>query len=147
MEVFEMEGDKKHTTAIPPGIAAAATYFFPFRGGLVMLAVEKEDRFVRFHAAQSIVFWIIAIPIAFLSSIPILGGIIGFAFMVAWIFLMYQAWTNKEFEIPYLGAIARKQVFGDEKGPAKEESPAPEPGPAPGPEAPADGGEGEDPKV
>lgn len=142
-----MEGDKKHTTSIPPGIAAAAAYFFPFFGGLVMLAIEKEDRFVRFHAAQSIVFWIIAIPVAFISNIPVLGWFIGFAFMVAWIFLMYQAWTNREFEIPYLGAIARKQVFGDEKEPAKEESPAPEPGPATGPETPADGDEGEGPQV
>lgn len=136
-----MEDKKKHTTAIPPGIAAAATYFFAFVGGLVMLAIEKEDRFVRFHAAQSIVFWVCAIPIALLSGIPVIGAILGFAFFVVWIFLMYQAWTNKEFEIPYLGAIARKQVFGDEEEPMVEEKPAPEP------EAPADSGEGEGPKV
>ncbi len=130
-----MEDDKKHTTSIPPGIAAAATYFFPFIGGLVMLAMEKEDRLVRFHAAQSIVFWICAIPIALFSGIPVIGNILGLAFLVAWIFLMFQAWMNREFEIPYLGAIARKQVFGNGDGPA------------PGPDVKNDAGEGEDPQV
>jgi len=139
-----MEGDKKHTTSIPPGIASAATYFFPFFGGLVMLALEKEDRFVRFHAAQSIVFWVCAIPIALLSGIPVIGNILGFAFLVAWIFLMYQAWANKEFEIPYLGAIAREQVFGKEDGAAAEEKPVPEPESAPESEAPTVDGEGKD---
>lgn len=142
-----MEGDKKHTTSIPPGIAAAASYFFPFLGGLVMLAIEKEDRFVRFHAAQSIVFWIVALPVAFLSNIPVLGWIIGFAFMVVWIFLMYQAWMNREFEIPWLGAIARKQVFREEDSADVEESSAPAPETAPEDESPAGGDDEELPKV
>jgi uncharacterized membrane protein len=130
-----MEDDHKHHTSIPPGMAAAASYFFPFVGGLVMLALEEEDRFVRFHAAQSIVFWVAVIPVAILSMIPGIGYIFSAVFLVAWIFLMYQAWTNKEFEIPYLGALARKQVFGDEKETA------------PGPEEPAGDVEGEDPQV
>ena len=118
--------DEKHTTAIPPGIAGAMTYFFPFIGGLVMLGIEKEDRTVRFHAAQSIVFWLAAIPWAFLSMIPAIGFIFSIAFFVLWIFLMSQAWIGKEFEIPYLGALARNQVFGEEK-PASPEPPVEEP--------------------
>ena len=110
-----MENGERRTTSIPPGIAAAATYFFPFIGGLVMLAIEKENRFVRFHAAQSIVFWVCAIPVAVLSWIPFIGNLIGLAFLVAWVFLMYEAWTNKEFEMPFLGALARRQVFGQEQ--------------------------------
>ena len=142
-----MEGKDKHTTSIPPGIAAAATYFFPFIGGLVILAIEKQDRFVRFHAAQSILFWVCAIPIAVLSWIPIIGFIgdlLSIAFVLAWIFLIYQAWTNREFEIPYLGAIAKEQVFGKEGGPKEEKMPASEPGPLPESETQADdsGGEG-----
>ena len=125
-----MENDNKHHTSIPPGIAAAAAYFFPFIGGLVMLAMEEEDRFVRFHAAQSIVFWVAAIPVAFLSAIPGIGILFSVAFFVIWVFLMYQAWTNREFEIPYLGAIARRQVFGEDR--------------QLGPEPPADDTGGED---
>ena len=142
-----MDDKKKQTTSIPPGIAAAATYFFPFIGGLVMLAIEEEDRFVRFHAAQSIVFWITAIPIAILSWIPLIGFIgdlLSIAFILAWIFLIYQAWTNKEFEIPYLGALAREQVFGKEDGPVAEKS-VPEPGPLPESETQPDDSKSEGP--
>ncbi len=126
-----MEGEKKHTS-IPPGIAAAAAYFFPFIGGLVMLAVEKEDRFVRFHAAQSIVFWACASAVALLLFwIPLIKDVYALVLLAAWLFLIYQAWTNREFEIPYLGAIARKQVFGNEDTAA----------------APEDDNEGEGPQV
>jgi uncharacterized membrane protein len=133
-----MEEKNRHTTSIPPGIAAAASYFFPYLGGLVMLAIEKEDRLVRFHAAQSIVFWIIAIPWALLSAIPGVGIIFTLAFFISWIFLMYQAWTNRDFEIPYLGAIARKQVFGEEKSQADADA---------GVETEEAGSEGEEPRV
>ena len=136
-----MEGDKKHTTSIPPGIAAAAAYFFPFLGGLVILAAEKEDRFVRFHAAQSIVFWVcVLILAALLGWIPAINVLFSIVFIAAWIFLMYQAWMNREFEIPYLGAIARKQVFGE------EEKPAPAPEAPSGEEEPAADDEGETPR-
>lgn len=144
-----MDGEKKHTS-IPPGIAAAAAYFIPFLGGLVMLAIEEEDRFVRFNAAQAILFWILSIPIAVLSLIPVIGFIgdlLSIAFVAAWIFLMYQAWMHREFEIPYLGEIAKKQVFGDEKGPSVQEKPSVEPEPAPEPEEPAADGEEEGPQV
>ncbi|HER43207.1 MAG TPA: hypothetical protein ENO08_01960 [Candidatus Eisenbacteria bacterium] len=133
-----MEDGKRHTTSIPPGIAAAAAYFFPFIGGLVMLAIEKEDRFVRFHAAQSILFWVISIPIAVLSGIPVIGSILGLAFIVAWIFLIYRAWMNREFEIPYLGEIARKQVFGDRDGPAGKDGPSAGSGPDADADTPSD---------
>ncbi len=143
-----MEGDKKHTTSIPPGIAALAAYLFPFLGGLVMLAVEKDDRFVRFHAAQSIVFWICALILtALLGWIPVINVLYSIVFIAAWIFLMYQAWTNKEFEIPYLGAIARKQVFGEEDSTDVEDKPASAPEASPGEERPAADDEGEDPRV
>lgn len=145
-----MDGDNKHTTSIPPGIAAAAAYFIPFLGGLVMLAIEKEDRFVRFNAAQSLLFWILSIPIAVLSLIPIIGFIgdlLSIAFVIAWVFLIYQAWMHREFEIPYLGEIAKKQVFGDEEGPAVQEKPAVEPEPSPEPEEPAADDEEEGPQV
>jgi uncharacterized membrane protein len=145
-----MEDQEKHTTSIPPGMAAAATYFFPFIGGLVMLALEKEDRFVRFNAAQSVLFWVLAIPIAVLSCIPIIGiigDLLSIVFVVAWIFLIYQAWTHREFEIPYLGEIARKQVFKDEDEPVVAEKPAPKPESAPEPEAPAEDGVNEEPEV
>ncbi len=136
-----MEDQKKHTTSIPPGMAAAASYFFPFIGGLVMLAIEKKDRFVRFDAAQSIVFWVAVLVLFPLSYIPLIKYLYAIAFLISWIFLLYQAWMGREFEIPYLGAIARKQVFDEEEKAADVVITAPEP------EAPADPVENEKPEV
>ena len=116
--------EENHTSSIPPGIAGAMTYFFPFIGGLVMLGMEKEDRTVRFHAAQSIIFWMAAIPWAFLTMLPMIGWLFAVTFLVAWLFLMYEAWIGKEFEIPYLGAIARRQVFGEEEPVSPQPPPA-----------------------
>jgi uncharacterized membrane protein len=120
--------DEKQSTAIPPGIASFAAYFFPFVGGLIFLAIERENMLVRFHAAQSVIFWICCIPLAFLSTIPVIGVLFSLVFLVAWIFLLYQAWKERMYEIPYLGAIARKQVFPEEgETPSGDES-GPDPG-------------------
>lgn len=111
-----MTDDRKQTTSIPPGIAAFASYFFPFIGGLIFLAIERESRFVRFHAAQSIVFWICAIPVAILNFIPVVGWLVSLLFILVWLFLLYQSWRGRMAEIPVLADLARRQVFGEEGG-------------------------------
>jgi len=73
-----------------------------------------------------------------LSGIPFIGSILGLAFIVAWIFLIYRAWMNREFEIPYLGEIARKQVFGDRDGPAGKDGPSAGSGPDADADTPSD---------
>jgi uncharacterized membrane protein len=116
-----MTEEQKQTTSIPAGIAAFASYFFPFIGGLVFLALERENRFIRFHAAQSIVFWICSIPVAILNFIPVIGWLVSVLFILVWFFLMYQSWRGRMVELPVLGELARRQVFDDGgPGPAKE---------------------------
>lgn len=116
-----MEEHKQQDTAIPQGIAAFAAYFFPFLGGLVLLAIERKNLFIRFHAAQAIIFWICCIPVALISLIPIIGAIVSLVFIVVWILLMYQAWRERMFELPLIGDLARRQVFG-----AASKKPGPE---------------------
>lgn len=112
-----MQEDRSgRTTSIPPGIAAFASYFFPFVGGLVFLAIEREDRFIRFHAAQSIVFWICAIPVAILNFIPVIGWLVSLLFVLVWFYLMYQSWRGRMVELPVIGELARRQVFGSGDG-------------------------------
>ena len=133
-----MQEHKKQGTAIPPGIAAFAAYFFPFVGGLVLLAIERENRFIRFHAAQAIIFWICCIPVALISWIPVLGVIVALVFIVVWVLLMYQAWRERMFELPLLGEIARRQVFGAKEAepPAGQSTSEPGGGDVPNPDDP-----------
>ena len=46
--------DGKTALGVPPNVAAALAYVLGWVSGLVVLLVEKEDRSVRYHAAQSI---------------------------------------------------------------------------------------------
>jgi uncharacterized membrane protein len=39
-----------------------------------------------------------------------LGLAISLAFFLFWLFLMYQAYSQREYRIPFIGAIAAKQV-------------------------------------
>lgn len=116
------------SSGLTSNLAAALSYVFGVITGIVFLVLEpyKRDRFVRFHAMQSILFCVAAIVISIAWSIledvmitisgwaavaltPI-GLVISLGFFLFWLFLMFQAYSNKEFRIPILGAIAAKQA-------------------------------------
>jgi len=109
-------------------VAGALAYILGFITGILFLVLEpyKHDRFVRFHAMQSILYsaagivfrigWSILVgALVDLSGwmalvlVPI-GLAISFGLFGFWIFLMYQAYSNREFRIPIIGAIAAKQL-------------------------------------
>lgn len=120
-EQVQQPTPKKGGVGLQPNIAGALAYFLAPLSGIALLVIEKENKFVRFHAMQSILFIIVTVAAFFanviLAFVPILGLLTGLftpiilvAFFVAWIFLMYKAFQNEEYELPVVGDIARKQV-------------------------------------
>lgn len=108
-----MAAEPKQSTTVPQGIASLLTYFIPFFGGLLFLLLEKENRLVRFHAVQSILLWIFFVVVtALFFWIPFLPYIF---ILVVWIFIMYQALMERMYELPIIGKISRRQVFGSEE--------------------------------
>ncbi|MEX2527217.1 MAG: DUF4870 domain-containing protein [Gemmatimonadota bacterium] len=116
---------------LAPNVAGALAYLLGPVTGILFLVLEKENRFVRFHAAQStglsvawIVFWIItSVLSAALSVVPVVGFlvsilmlfvslILGLGGLVLWLYLMYQAFNGNEWEIPYIGEQSRKILLG-----------------------------------
>ena len=114
--------------ALTSNVAAALAYILGFITGILFLVLEpyKRDRFVRFHAMQSILYsaaglvfrigWSILVSALVdvsgwtaLVLVPV-GLVISLVLFGFWIFLMYQAYNNREFRIPVIGAIAAKQV-------------------------------------
>lgn len=110
-------------------LAAALSYALGLITGILFLVLEpyKSDRFVRFHAMQSILFSAACIVFAIVWSIfvGILVSITGFwvltvdvplrllaglGIFVFWLYVMFQAYSQREYKIPYIGAIASKQV-------------------------------------
>lgn len=116
------------SSGLTSNVAAALAYILGLITGIVFLVLEpyKRDRFVRFHAMQSILFCVAAIVFSIAWSILVdilvsisawtavaltpIGLIISLAFFLFWLFLMYQAYSNREFRIPIIGAIAAKQL-------------------------------------
>jgi uncharacterized membrane protein len=102
-----------------PNVAAGLSYVFGWVTGLIFFLVEKQNRFVRFHAMQSILFFggisVIDILLSVIGNFGFLGlltvfassalGIIG---LVGWIVLMINGFQGKYFKLPIVGDYAEK---------------------------------------
>ena len=105
----------KGGTGLQSNIAGALAYFLGPVTGILFLLIEKDNKFVRFHAMQSVLtFGGIFVLNIVLGFIPILGWIAGslmsLVSLILWVFLMYKAFNNEEYELPVVGDIARKQM-------------------------------------
>ena len=85
-----------------------------FVTGIVFLVVEKENRFVRFHAYQSLaVFGALFLLSLIAGFIPVIGSLIGFllgpVWLILWILLMIKAYQGERFKIPVAGDWAEEQ--------------------------------------
>ena len=117
------------STAMSSNIAGLLAYVLGFITGIIFLVLEpyKNDRFVRFHAFQSIffnvalvVFWIAytivgsilgLVSLGFLAVVMgLVGLLITLAILAYWIFLMYKAYNRELYKIPFIGDLAAKQV-------------------------------------
>jgi len=102
-------------TGLQSNVAGALAYFLGPITGILFLLIEKNNKFVRFHAMQStLTFGGIFVLNIVLGFIPILGWIAGslisLVCLILWVFLMYKAFNNEEYELPVIGDLARKQV-------------------------------------
>jgi len=110
-------------------VAGLLAYILGFITGIIFLVIEpyKNDKFVRFHAFQSIffnvaliVFWIVYMIVTSVLSFVSLGllaivmGFVGLLIALVifayWIFLMYKAYNNELYKIPFIGDLAAKQA-------------------------------------
>lgn len=112
-----MDNNEKHVTPLPLGIVCLLTYLVPFFGGIVFLLIEKRNRLIRFHAVQSILFWIFfsiyGVVINSVVRFSFLRALLQLAFLAAWVFMMYQAVREKMYELPLVGEIVKRQAFGE----------------------------------
>ncbi len=109
-----MENKNKTALGIDENIEGALSYFLGFITGILFLLLEKDCKFVRFHAMQStIVFLLLIVINAVLGVIPLLWMIfplIGLVELALWLLLMYKAYKGEVFKLPVIGDMAAKQV-------------------------------------
>jgi uncharacterized membrane protein len=102
------------STGLDPNLAGLLCYLLSFVTGIVFLVIEKENRFVRFHAYQSLaVFGSLFLLSLIAGFIPVIGSLIGFllgpVWLILWILLMVKAYQGERFKLPVTGDWAEEQ--------------------------------------
>jgi len=103
----------KTDVGLEENVAGLLCYVLGWVSGIVFLILEPKNKFVRYHAIQSIiVFGAITIASAILSWIPFIGVFFGWALsvlaIILWIVLMVKAYQGKKYKLPVSGNMAEK---------------------------------------
>jgi len=105
---------------LPAERAAAAIAYLTFVAGAVLLLLPpfRKNRFVRFHAWQSVLIWgvffVLTIAALFLSNVAaamlflLFGILASLAMLFLWIVMSLKAWQGERFELPLFGDLAAR---------------------------------------
>ena len=100
---------------IDPNVAAALAYAIGWVSGVILLVFEP-NKFVRFHALQSIIVFA-ALSVAWMVavSVPFLGWAVAVFIIppvsaVLWLLLMYKAYQGERYKVAVAGEMAEQRV-------------------------------------
>ncbi|MEK7875140.1 MAG: DUF4870 domain-containing protein [Pseudomonadota bacterium] len=107
--------NKTTSTGLNENVAGLLCYLVGWVTGLIFFLIEKENKFVRFHAMQSMItFGGLTVLFMVLGNIPFMGwGLIpflGLLQLVLWILLMVKAYQGEHFKLPVIGDLAEKYI-------------------------------------
>ena len=96
-------------------IVALIAYLFGWVSGLIIFLLEKESRFVRFHALQSLTFFGgMSLILGVLGRIPVIGVVIAIVGAVLslgfWIIGMINAYRGELYRFPVVGDFVARQI-------------------------------------
>jgi uncharacterized membrane protein len=119
------------STGLSPNTAALLCYVGIWISGIIFFVLEQKNKFVRFHAAQSIVvFGTLTVAGIILGLIPVVGdafstiiGIIGF---IIWIIMIVKASSGERYKLPWAGDVAEKMIASSGVTGEYSEPPPPE---------------------
>jgi len=115
----------KSIFGLEENIAAALSYVFAFFSGIAVLIMERENKFVRFHALQSTLWFLFLMIInwvfRFVRDVPFIGRVLGIAInpalavigivsFISWAFLMYKAFKGENYKLPIIGDVVWAQI-------------------------------------
>jgi len=117
----------KTSIGMEANVAALLAYSVGWVTGLIFFLIEKENKFVRFHALQSIIMFgvlslagillsvffsfFMMIRLTFVFPLFILvGKLLWLAGVVLWILMMIKGYQGEKFKLPVIGDIAEKNA-------------------------------------
>jgi uncharacterized membrane protein len=108
----------------PEGVLCYSLWFI---SGIIFLIMEKDNKFIRFHALQSIAtflpLYIFVSEIEKIISMPTIGfsmnfftlsiaaivlSVIWILIAILWLLLMYKASRGEKYKLPIVGRIAER---------------------------------------
>jgi len=103
------------STGLDDNVAGLLTYLFGFVTGVVFLVIEKDSTFVRFHAFQSTVTFLVLFVVSVIGGwIPLLGSALNLVVtpisVILWVLLMVKAYQGERYQLPIIGEIAEERA-------------------------------------
>lgn len=103
------------STGMNENTAGLFCYILGWITGLIFLAIERESKFVKFHAMQSLVTFLFLSAVVVLTLVipvinvfvSIIAWPVGF---VLWILLMYKAYKGEMYKLPVVGDFAERHT-------------------------------------
>jgi uncharacterized membrane protein len=106
-----MEEKERSSTGLDENVAGFFCYLLGFITGIVFLVVEKESRFVKFHARQSTITFLSLFVISFAFGwIPVIGILIFIFSLILWLMLMVKALRGEKYMLPIVGKMADEKT-------------------------------------
>jgi uncharacterized membrane protein len=115
-----------HTQAVAGGLAenvAGMLCYVTIVPAIIFLVIDpyNRNRFIRFHAFQSIFFYVawtvLWVALTFVGAIPFLGWatmllwpLLGLGGLILWILMAMKAYGGQMWKLPVVGDIAEKQA-------------------------------------
>ena len=112
------ETDKTCSTGLSQETSIILSYLLVWIGGVIMLKMERKNRFVRFHAMQSTIYSLFAtavvIVLSLMSFIPLLGFLISIiikpvfviVFWISVIFIIVKTTDEQDVRLPVIADLA-----------------------------------------
>ncbi len=106
----------KKSSGMSENTKGALCYLLGWITGIIFLLTEKDNKFIRFHAVQSIIFslalWVLTFlvePRSYYDDYTLYGFVIIIE-LVLWVLLMYKAYQGKKYKLPVIGDIAESKA-------------------------------------
>lgn len=101
----------KTSTGLDENVAGLLCYVLGWISGTIFILIETENKFVRFHAMQSIVvFGILTVAGIILSFVPYIGWLVPAVSFILWVVLMAKAYQGAKYKLPWAGNLAERLV-------------------------------------
>jgi uncharacterized membrane protein len=106
---------EKTASGFDQNVAAALAYSLGWVTGVIFFMTEPHNKFVRFHAMQSmLLFGPACVALLLCLSIPLLGWVLSIFILygsaVLWLILMFKAYQGERFKLTIVGDMAEQRI-------------------------------------